>query len=68
MVRPEKPDSILSRQAPEVIHAILSAEPDYLDAALNAIEEQHGSVEGYLHEVLGIDASGIWRMRDDLLE
>jgi len=38
------------------VRALMSVEAEYLDAAFAAIREQHGSVEAYLAETLGVTA------------
>lgn len=48
----------------EELLARVSVGPDYLDAAFAAMAERHGSVEGYMEEVLGIDTA----LRHRLLE
>ncbi|MCE7795431.1 tyrosine-protein phosphatase [Sphingobium sufflavum] len=58
----------LGSQPPEVAAAILHADPAYISAALAAIETAHGSVEGYLHEVLEVSDADLRAMRDALLE
>lgn len=60
--------SMLSRRSPEVVAAILNADPLYIETALNSIHERHGSIEAYLHEVLHIDAEGLLAIRSNLLE
>ena len=34
--------------------AFLGVEPAYLDAAIAAMVEAHGSIDGYLEQVLGV--------------
>lgn len=58
----------LGAQSPEVRYAILRADPDYMAAALAAIDARHGSVEGYLRDVLDVDAAALETLRDALLE
>jgi protein tyrosine/serine phosphatase len=41
----------------DAAHALVSAAPDYLEAAFAGIERGHGSVEAYLRDVLGVDAA-----------
>jgi protein-tyrosine phosphatase len=38
---------------------MLEVNPAYLEAALDVIDDQHGSVEAYLHSVLGVDAAAL---------
>ncbi|GAD58596.1 tyrosine-protein phosphatase [Brevundimonas sp. BAL450] len=37
--------------------AFLGVEPDYLDAAIEAMVQTHGSIDGYLEQALGLDAA-----------
>jgi protein-tyrosine phosphatase len=60
--------SPLARQPPEVVDAILRANAAYLAAALDMIVTKHGSVEGYLCDVLDVSADDLQRLRDALLE
>jgi hypothetical protein len=47
---------------------LMQVHPEYLRAMFAAVESAHGSVEGYLHERLGIDAQRLNEMRAHLLE
>jgi protein-tyrosine phosphatase len=47
---------------------MLRADPAYLDIMFDEIERRHGSVEGYLGEVLGIGEAEISAIREHLLE
>lgn len=58
----------MASQSPEVANAILHADPDYISAALAEIEARHGSVEGYLAEVLDVNAGELAGIRDRLLD
>lgn len=46
---------------------LLRAQPTYLEAMLVEIEERHGTVAGYVRNVLGIEDSIIERVREALL-
>lgn len=61
-------DSIMGRQPVGVARAILHAHPDYIGAALESVEERHGSVESYLHDVLDVSARELDAIRSSLLE
>jgi protein-tyrosine phosphatase len=52
----------------EVAMPMLRVERDYLDESFAVIEREHGTVERYLDEVLGIDADGQAAMREHLLD
>src|SRR3546814_11728262 len=45
----------LDRMNPEVRQALLSADRVYLKAALDAVTEKYGSIEGYARKALGLD-------------
>lgn len=47
--------------------AMLTADPDYLNAALDRVDREHGSVIGYLRGALGLDDRAIQAIRDRLL-
>ena len=47
---------------------MLRVEPDYLARSFAVIEREHGTVERYLDEVLGIDADGQAAIREHLLD
>ena len=47
---------------------LLAADPEYLLAALDAIESMHGSVGGYLRDRLAISERSLTQMRTHLLE
>ncbi|HEX7871406.1 MAG TPA: tyrosine-protein phosphatase [Sphingobium sp.] len=65
--RTDRPGS-LGTQAPEVAEAVLYADPAYIAAAFASIDERHGSVEGYLRDVLDVGATDLTAMRDALLD
>ena len=60
--------SMLSRRPPEVVSAILDADPRYIETALDSIHERHGSIEGYLRDVLNINDKDLLAIRSNLLE
>jgi protein-tyrosine phosphatase len=58
----------LTDQSRGVVAAILKADPAYLNAALDAVEEKHGTVAAYLRDALEITEEALSAMRQDLLE
>jgi protein-tyrosine phosphatase len=50
------------------LDAVLDAHPDYVLAALDAVEERHGSVEHYLLDELGLAPALLVDLRERLLE
>jgi protein-tyrosine phosphatase len=54
--------------APGVVAAVLRSDPSYLHAALDAVEEKHGTVAGYLRDALGITEEASSTIRQSLLE
>ena len=58
----------LTNQSRGVVAAILKADASYLHAALDAVEEKHGTVAAYLRDALGITEEALFAMRQSLLE
>jgi len=52
----------------DAARAIMGVEPEYLAAALDAINERHGSVDCYLTDVLGLDDRARERLKDAITE
>ena len=50
------------------LEALLEVRPEYLQAALDAVDEQYGSFEAYLTDGLGLTQEEIDALRDHLLE
>jgi protein-tyrosine phosphatase len=50
------------------LRAILSVSPDFLESALTAMKARHGSLDGYLEQVLGVDAGMRQRIHAKLLD
>ncbi len=51
----------------EAVRAFLGVTPEFLEAAFASIEARNGSLDGYLGEVLGVDAALAERIRARLL-
>ena len=49
------------------IRVLMGVEEDYIAAAFNAVEARHGDVDGYLAEVIGVDAAAVEALRRDYL-
>lgn len=49
------------------IRILMSAEPAYLDAALNAVRERHGSVFAYVRDALGLNMEWLTSLRRQLV-
>jgi protein-tyrosine phosphatase len=62
------PGSSLAKQSPEVVAAILAADPDYLHSALESINSRHGSLEGFLRDSLDVSERELEQLRSSLLE
>jgi protein-tyrosine phosphatase len=58
----------LTGQTRGVATAILKADASYLHAALDAVEEKHGTVTAYLRDALGITEDTLFTIRQSLLE
>ena len=52
----------------DVVRAVMAVEAEYLENAFAAIAEKHGSIDGYLREVLGADDALRDRLRGALAE
>jgi len=52
----------------DIMRVLMGVEPEYLESALAAVEEQHGSLDAYLAEALGADAALRERLREALVE
>ena len=56
--------AVARQMDPATLRVIMGVEPEYLEAAFAVIAEKHGSLDGYLRDVLGVDD----RMRGSLRE
>lgn len=60
---------LLGPEAPaEIVATLLSAQPKYLEAALDEIDRVHGSFDRYLNRALGVDDSSRARLVEMLTE
>ena len=53
---------------PEVLRILMGVEAEYLESAFRMMAEKHGSIDGYLREVLGVDGALKERLRAALVE
>ena len=53
---------------PEVLRVLMSVEPEYVESIFRMTEERHGSTDGYLREMLGVDEAMKQRLRAALVE
>lgn len=53
---------------PDAQDALMRSDPDYLAAALSRIEKDHGSVMGYIRDVLKVSDKDLAKIRAELLE
>lgn len=53
---------------PEMMQVMLQVDASYLEAAFATIERDHGSVEGYLEQALGVDRAARERLRERYTE
>ena len=60
--------AVARQMDPEVLRVIMGVEAVYLEAAFEMIGERHGSLEGYLREVLGVDGDLREKLREQLIE
>jgi protein-tyrosine phosphatase len=62
-------DAAHSREiSPEARAVLMAAHPSYLEAALEAIDEEHGSLDAYLQQILGVTEALHSSLRAHLLE
>jgi len=52
---------------PEMLRLLCGTSPDYLNAALNAVNRDYGSVSNYLEKTAGFDAAKLEKTRVNLL-
>ncbi|MEM0962101.1 MAG: tyrosine-protein phosphatase [Bacteroidota bacterium] len=60
--------AMLARLPAEVRAPLFRSDPAYIEAAFAELEANHGSVEGFIREVMGISDETIAALRDRLLE
>jgi protein tyrosine/serine phosphatase len=53
---------------PEVLRVLMGVEAEYLEGAFAMMAEKHGSTDGYLRDVLGVDDVMKARLRAALVE
>lgn len=63
----DSPWAFLRRLPPATVAPLLESDPAYLASALEAIEEEHGSVDAYLRDVLAVDERDLAALRAQLL-
>lgn len=51
-----------------ILRILMGVEPEYLEGAFAMMAEKHGSIDGYLREVLGVDDALKGRLREALVE
>lgn len=51
---------------PDIASAIIEVRPRYLEAALDAMDEKWGGLDGYLHKALRVPPAVVERLRADL--
>lgn len=56
------------RKVAEVVSGLISANPAYLSAAFQTIDQNHGSFENYVHQALGLNTGAVDRLRTLYLE
>lgn len=65
---PDSPYAFLSQLPPDVIRPLMRTEPAYIEATLDAIESEHGSVIAFIQDELGVDEDELNRIQERLLE
>ena len=59
---------VTGRLEPEALRVLMGVEAEYMEAAFAMMAEKHGSTDGYLAEVLGVDDHMRARLRAVLVE
>jgi protein-tyrosine phosphatase len=67
-VDPDSDYAFLAQLPDEVVRPFLSSDPVFIQAALDQIEADHGSIEAYLNNVLGVTDAELEAMRANLLD
>jgi protein-tyrosine phosphatase len=62
------PRSVVAHLTPEMAQALLGVEAAYLHAAIATMEDRHGSVAGYMRDVLEVTEATQAAIREHLLE
>jgi protein tyrosine/serine phosphatase len=52
----------------EILRILMGVEAEYLETALDKIAEKHGSIDGYLRDVLGVDDALREKLRQATVE
>ncbi len=60
--------SPLAQLPPESRQALWRSDPDYISAALDSIDHEYGSVDGYVRRELGVSESEVRALRANLLQ
>lgn len=58
----------LFRTDPASVRPLLIVEPQYLDAAFDAMQQDYGSIDAYLQQALGVDDAFRQKLRERFLE
>ena len=64
----QRPGTSLAKHPPEVVGAITRADPDYIQTALDSIDERHGSIAGFLRDELDVSEREMQLIKNTLLE
>lgn len=67
-IDPDGPFAWIAEVDRDVWRTMMRSDPEYIDAALDAIDADHGGVEQYLSEVHGIAPNDLQAMRNVVLE
>ena len=64
----EKEQAMSSRFTPAAIDLLMASRTEYLATAFATMEEDHGSIDAYLGDALGVHGDTIGRLKEQLLE
>lgn len=66
-VDPDSPFAYFAKVDPELLRPLMRSNPVYIEAALEQIESDYGSVLNFLQEELGVDDEGLAKLKGRLL-
>ena len=61
--KPDPTMAMMAKLPPEVLQVLMRTEPAYIEATLDAIDEEYGSVQGYLTKELGVSPADVAALR-----
>jgi protein-tyrosine phosphatase len=62
LLRPRAPGT--GRMPPQVTEVLFRVHPEFLEASFEAIAQDHGSIDAFLRDALGMDDAAKQRLRE----